>query len=313
MNTRITLGRSGLEVSPICFGTWQLSERFWGNVEAADVTAAIRRAYEAGVNFFDTAGAYGEGRAESVLGEALAGVPRDRIVVATKVFHHFYPDGRRHGDLSAKYVTEYCDEALARLRTDYIDLYQLHAFDPITPLEETTAVLERLRQAGKVRCYGVSNFSVEQLRLARRYGDYATCQPYYNLLDPRIELDLLPYCAAENIGVLVYSSLALGMLTGKFDGSETFGDLRAGSPRFKGERFKRLATNIRSLQPMADKYGLTITQLCLAATLTHPAIHCAIVGIKNAAQIVEAAGAMGKTIEREDYFTIRNKLHDPHH
>jgi len=310
MSERIVLGRSGLEVSPICFGTWQLSARFWGDVAEADVIAAVRRAYEVGVNFYDTAGAYGDGRAESVLGEAVAPLPRDRIVIATKVFHHFYPDGRRHGDLSGKYVTEYCDEALARLRTDYIDLYQLHSFDPFTPLEETTAALDKLRQAGKIRCYGVSNFSVEQLRLARRYGDYATCQPLYNLLDARVEWDLLPYCAAEHIGVLVYSSLAWGMLTGKFDGSETFTDLRAGNPRFQGERFKRLAGNIRSLQPMADKYGLTITQLCLAATLAHPAIHCAIVGIKKPSHIEEAAAAMGKTIDRQDYFTIRGKLHD---
>jgi len=310
MSCQVVLGRSGLEVSPICFGTWQLAERFWGNVDSADVSTAIRKAYDAGVNFFDTAGAYGEGRAESVLGEALTGLPRESIVIATKVFHHFYPDGRRHGDLSAGYVAGYCDEALARLGTDYIDLYQLHSFDPYTPLEETTAALDKLRQTGKIRCYGVSNFSVEQIRLARRYGDYATCQPHYNLLDTRIEGDLLPYCASENIGVLVYSSLALGMLTGKFDGSETFHDLRAHTPRFSGERFKKLAAKVRGLQPLADKYGLTITQLCLAATLAHSAIHCAIVGIKSAEQIVEAAGAMGKTIDREDYFAICGRLRD---
>ena len=308
MEHRIVLGCSGLHVSPICFGTWQLSPRFWGNVSQPDIIAAVRRALDLGTNFFDTAGAYGDGLAERVLGEAMAGTKRDKIVIATKVFHHFHADGHRYPDLSASYVTTYCDEALGRLKTDYIDLYQLHSFDPLTPLEETTAALEGLRQAGKIRCYGVSNFTVEQFRLARRHGDYATCQPLYSLLDRQIEQDLLPYCASEGIGVLIYSPLACGLLAGKYDGSENFNDLRAKDGRFQGEMFKNVASAVRGLEPMARKYGLTLCQLVLAATLAHPAIHCAIVGIKNAAQIEEAAGAMGKTIEREDYFEIRSKL-----
>jgi aryl-alcohol dehydrogenase-like predicted oxidoreductase len=310
MEHRIPLGRSGLSVSPICYGTWQLSPKFWGSVSCQDVAAAIRRAFELGINFFDTAGAYGDGLAESVLGEALQGLPREKLVVATKVYHHFYPDGRRHGDLSATYIAEYCDQALTRLRTDYIDLLQLHSFDVFTPMAETCEALERLCRAGKLRSYGVSNFSVEQLRLAHAHGNFATAQPRYSLLDRRAEDDLLPYCAAQNVGVLVYSPLEHGLLTGKFAGSETFTDLRKNSGRFQGERFSRIAAAVRKLQPMAEKYGLTLTQLSLAATLSHAAIHCAIAGIKNAAQIEEAAGAMGKRIEREDYFTIRAALQE---
>ena len=191
---------------------------------------------------------------------------------------------------------------------DYLDLYQLHSFDPYTPLAETTEALERLREAGKIRSYGVSNFTVEQLRLARAAGDYATLQPRYSLLDREIEADLLPCCQAEDIGVLAYSSLALGLLTGKYEGTESFDDFRGQNPRFQGEKFKQLATAVRSLAPMAEKYGLTIVQLVLAATLAHPQLDVAIVGIKNPAQIEEAAGAMGKTVEREDYFAIRNAL-----
>ena len=308
MKQRVRLGRSELMVSPVCYGSWQLSPRFWGEVPVEDVKAAMRRAFEVGVNFYDTADAYGDGFSEQVMGEALADVPRDKIVVATKVYHHFYPDGHRHPDLSGKYVVEECNASLKRLRMDYLDLYQLHSFDPYTPLAETTEALERLREAGKIRSYGVSNFTVEQLRLARGVGDYATLQPRYSLLDREIEADMLPYCQAEDIGVLTYSSLALGLLTGKYEGTESFDDFRGRNPRFQGEKFKQLATAVRSLAPMAEKYGLTIVQLVLAATLAHPQLDVAIVGIKNPAQIEEAAGAMGKTVEREDYFAIRNAL-----
>ena len=308
MKQRVRLGRSELMVSPVCYGSWQLSPRFWGEVPVEDVKAAMRRAFEVGVNFYDTADAYGDGFSEQVMGEALADVPRDKIVVATKVYHHFYPDGHRHPDLSGKYVVEECNASLKRLRMDYLDLYQLHSFDPYTPLAETTEALERLREAGKIRSYGVSNFTVEQLRLARAVGDYATLQPRYSLLDREIEADLLPCCQAEDVGVLAYSSLALGLLTGKYEGTESFDDFRGRHPRFQGEKFKQLATAVRSLAPMAEKYGLTIVQLVLAATLAHPQLDVAIVGIKNPAQIEEAAGAMGKAVEREDYFAIRNAL-----
>jgi aryl-alcohol dehydrogenase-like predicted oxidoreductase len=304
----VILGRSGLSVSPVCFGTWQLSPRFWGELPEDELTAAMRRAFDLGINFYDTADAYGDGLAERVLGKALAPLPRDQVVVATKVYHHFYPDGRRHPDLSRDYIIAECEDSLRRLGMDYIDLYQCHAWDPLAPLEETTEALEELKAQGKIRCYGVSNFSVEQLRYARAAGDYATLQPPYDLLDKQGESDLLPYCRMEKIGVLVYSPLHRGLLTGKYTGEETFTDLREHDPTFQGERFRQLAAAIAGLRPLAEKYGLTIVQLILAATLMHPSIHVTIAGIKTAAQIEEAAGAMGHQISREDYFTVRNTL-----
>ena len=305
---RVRLGRSGLEISPICYGSWQLSPRFWGDQPRDTMIAAMRAAFEVGVNFYDTADAYGDGYAEEVMGEALKPLPRDQIVVATKVYWHFYPDGHRHPDLSGKYVEQECEASLKRLQMDYVDLYQCHAFDPLTDLAETTEALERLKKAGKIRAYGASNFTVEQLRAARRHGDYATLQPRYSLLAASPEQDLLPYCHSENIGVLVYSPLHWGLLTGKYDGTETFTDLRQNSPDFQGERFKELAARVRSLEPIATKNMISIVQLVLATTLMNPAIHCAIVGIKNAKQIIEAAGAMGATISREDYFAVRRTL-----
>ncbi len=309
---RVRLGRSDLQVSPICHGTWQLSPKYWGDQPRDLMIAAARKAFDVGVNFYDTADAYGDGLAEEVLGEALKPLPRDRVVLATKVYHHFYPDGHRHPDLSATYIEQECEASLRRLQMDYIDLYQCHAFDAVSDLEETTAALERLKQAGKIRAYGASNFTVEQLRAARRFGDYATLQPRYNLLQPEAEADLLPYCRSEDVGVLVYSPLYHGLLTGKYVGTETFEDLRKSNADFQGERFRELAARVRALEPIARKYSLTIVQLVLVVTLMNPMIHCAIVGIKNPQQIADAAGAMGKTISREDYFAVRTTLSGSH-
>lgn len=305
---RVRLGRSDLEVSPVCYGGWQTNPKFWGEVPLGDLIAAPRRAFEVGVNFFDTADAYGDGRGEEILGEAVSPLPRDEIVIATKVFHHFYPDGHRHGDLSKEYIAEECDASLKRLGTGYIDLYQCHNFDPMTPMDETTDALERLKEKGKIRAYGVSNFTVEQLRLALRHGAYSTLQPRYNLLQRDAEKDLLPLCKAEGLGVLTYSSIAKGLLSGKYDGTETFEDHRARLPEFQGDRFKEIAARVKSLQPIADKYGLSIVQLVISVTLMTPLVDVVIVGIKRPEQIESAAKAMGVRIERNDYFQVRNTV-----
>ncbi|HOZ49208.1 MAG TPA: aldo/keto reductase [Candidatus Hydrogenedentes bacterium] len=305
---RVTLGSSGLSVSPVAFGTWQLSPRFWGEQSKEAALAAMRRAVDVGVNFFDTADAYGDGYAETVLGEALRDLPRDELVVTTKFFNHFNPDASRYPDLSPAYLTERCEASLKRLGIETIDLCLLHFYDQLTPLADVAATLERLRDQGKIRVIGVSNHTVEQLRAQRRFADYSVVQPPYSLVDPAGEGDLLPYCQGENIGVMVYSPMHKGLLTGKYTGTETFDDFRQFHPDFQGERFKLLCAGVQSLRPMAEGYGLTVYQLILAATLMHPAIHVAVCGIKTPDQIAEAAGAMGKTIAREDYFAVRKAL-----
>jgi aryl-alcohol dehydrogenase-like predicted oxidoreductase len=311
---RITFGRTGLDVSPICFGTWQLSPRFWGEQSREAAVAAMRTAFERGINFFDTADAYGDGYAETVLGEAVRELPRDEVVIATKAFNHFNRDGSRYPDLSPAHLTERCEASLTRLGVEAIDLYLLHFYDQLTPLADVAEALLRLREQGKVRAIGVSNHNVEQLRAQRRFAPYAAIQPQYSLVDPGIESQLLPYCQAEDIGVMIYSPMHKGLLTGKYHGSETFDDFRAHHPDFQGERFGRLAAAVQSLRPMAERYGLTLYQLVLAATLMHPAIHVAVCGIKTPEQIDEAAGAIGRQLEREDYFTVRKTLigDDPH-
>jgi aryl-alcohol dehydrogenase-like predicted oxidoreductase len=308
MTQHIIFGATGLRVSPLCFGTWQLSPRFWGEQSKADAQAAMRTAFDAGINFFDTADAYGDGLAETVLGEFLAGVPRDQAIVATKVYNHFNPDASRYPDLSPAHIEERCDASLRRLKIETIDLYLLHFFDQLTPLAAIAETLEKLKAKGKIRCYGVSNHTVEQFRAARRFGRFDAVQPPYSLVETGIEADLLPYCQAENAGVMIYSPMHKGLLTGKYAGTETFTDFRANHPDFQGERFRSITAAVQGLRPMAQKYGLTLYQLILAATLMHPAIQVAVVGIKAPAQIAEAIGAMGKTLERKDYHAIRTAL-----
>lgn len=305
---RVMLGESGLAVSPVAFGTWQLSPRFWGEQSKDDAMAAMRLAFDKGINFFDTADAYGDGYAETVLGEAIKGLPRDELVIATKVFNHFNPDASRYPDLSPGHIIERCEASLERLGIATIDLYLLHFYDELTPLADVAETLGKLRSQGKVRAIGVSNHTVEQFRAQRRFGPYSVVQPPYSLIEPGIEQDLLPYCQAENIGVMVYSPVHKGLLTGKYTGSETFDDFRRHHPDFQGERFQQLCDQVQSLRPIADRYGLTIYQLVVAATLMHPAIHVAVCGIKTPAQIEEAAGAMGKSIAREDYFALRKAV-----
>ncbi len=308
MTNRITLGASGLSVSPVSFGTWQLSPRFWGKQSKNDAITAMRTAFDFGINFFDTAEAYGDTYAETVVGEALADLPREEVVICTKVFNHFNPDGSRYPDLSPTYMTERVEGCLRRLRVESIDLLLLHKFDPLTPICDVVETLTTLRSAGKIRNYGVSNHSVEQLRAQRRVGDFTVVQPPYSFIRSQIETGLLPYCQAENIAVMVYSPMHMGLLSGKYTGNETFHDFRAYHPDFQGERFRIIAETVRSLHPLADKYNLSIYQLVLAATLMHPSIHVAVAGVKTPDQIKEAAGAMETFIERPDYFAIRTAL-----
>ncbi|MCI0512644.1 aldo/keto reductase [candidate division KSB1 bacterium] len=304
----ISLGNTELQVSRICFGTWQMSPRFWGEISDREFSTALRTAFDQGINFFDTADAYGDGLAETVLGKALGDVPRSRCILTTKVFNHFAPDGQRYPDLSPAHLQERCDASLQRLHTDYIDLYLLHFYDQLTPLVEITATLDRLREMGKIRYYGVSNFSIEELRAARQVGNFSVLQTHYNFFYPAVEQSIFPYCQVENVGIMVYSPLHKGLLSGKYLGNEVFTDFRQYHPDFQGARFKTLAAQVQQLAPLAEKYHVSIYQLVLAATLCHPTVHTAIVGIKTAAQIQEAVAAAETPVSRSDYFAIRRIL-----
>ncbi len=285
------LGRTDLRVSRICFGCWQLSPRFWGEIPLDPWRRAIDKAVELGVNFIDTAGAYGDGYAETCLGDYLAEAKlRDKFIIATKSYWTFKKP-ERHPDTSYDFVIQDCEDALKRLRTDRIDLWQIHAWDPLTRPDEVAAALIRLKKEGKIRWAGVSNMNVEQISLYREHFEVASLQPWYNLLEREIEARELPYCLQHHIGVIPYSPLYRGLLTGKYSRDQVFDDDRANLALYRGKAFQRMLDALEQLRTIAGSLGLTVAQLSIRWLLTQPAVTSAIVGIKTAEQIETIAPA----------------------
>ena len=256
----VRLGTTDLQVSAIGLGTWSYGSD-WGAVDVAGATETIDRALQLGINLFDTAQAYGFGEAEQVLADALwRRVRRDEIVVATK--GGLRMEGTRLvRDASPGWLREGVEQSLRHLRTDYLDLYQVHWPDPRTPLEESAAALAALVAEGKVRHVGVSNYDAEQLAELGRFMNVETLQPPYHLFRRQIEADVLPYCAAHDIGVLAYGPLAHGLLGGKMTAETTFspGDWRAQSPDFTGDRFAANVAVVEELEVFAARRGTSLT------------------------------------------------------
>jgi aryl-alcohol dehydrogenase-like predicted oxidoreductase len=295
MNT-ITLGMTELAVTPIAFGTWQLGGE-WGAFDENEAVAAIRHARELGINFFDTAQAYGFGASERLLGKALRddlSTRRDEVVIATKGGLRI--DERRGlvRDSSPEWLRHGVEESLKALAVEHIDLYQVHWPDPDTPLAATAQALDTLVAEGKIRHVGVSNFDVSQLAEFARTRPVETLQPPYHLFRRDIEADLLPYAREHDMGVLVYGALAHALLTGAMDQSTTFApeDWRSHSPLFEGETFERNLHSVEELERFARERGNTVGQLAIAWTLANPAVDVAIVGSRHASHIQDSAGAL---------------------
>ncbi len=292
-----TLGRWGVQVSSVSLGSWLT---YGGTVEAQAATRCIERAYDLGVNFFDTANAYGRGAAEEVVGAALAGYNRDTYVLATKVFFPMsdLPNG---GGLGRKHVWEQLHASLRRLGVDYVDLYQCHRYDPAVPLEETCHVMADLIARGEVLYWGVSEWSADQIAHAvsvcRSHGwpEPVSNQPQYSALWRRIERRVLPLSAELGLGQVVWSPLAMGVLTGKYT---TVDDVPPGSRAASdGVAFmssfltpETLAA-VASLGPVAEEAGCTVAQLALAWCLRDPGVSSVIVGATRPEQVEENAAA----------------------
>lgn len=300
---RRKLGDSDLEVTPIMLGAWAIGGSMWGGQDEAQAVATIQAALDAGVNIIDTAPVYGLGRSEELVARAIAG-RRERVLLATKcgldwegpgeamrfsftdvdgtdkpVFHNLRP---------ARIRAE-CEASLRRLRTDRIDLYQIHWPDPTTPLEDSLAELVKLREEGKVRWLGVSNFSPAQLRIARQAGGIVSTQPQYNLLDRAIEAEVLPVCRELGLGVIAYSPMARGLLTGKIGRDHVFPatDHRARQPWFQPERRARILDALADARPIAQAHGISLGNLAIAWALAHPDVTAAIVGARTPEQARE--------------------------
>ena len=290
----VRLGRTDLEVSRICFGTWQFGGD-WGQTEVEDSKRAMRRAIELGINFFDTAQAYGFGASEKVLGEALKPelqARRDEVVIATKGGLAMTDDGMQR-DSSPATLRQGVEESLRYLGTDHIDLYQVHWPDADTPFEETARALDDMVREGKIRHAGVSNFSADQMGELERSRPVETLQPPFHLFRRDIEEDVLPWCAEHDVGVLVYGPMAHGLLSGKFDRNTQLpdDDWRASSDLFSGKAFEHNLETVERLGGFAEERGLTVAQLAVAWTIAHPAVHVAIVGARNEGQIDGTAPA----------------------
>jgi aryl-alcohol dehydrogenase-like predicted oxidoreductase len=304
----VRLGRTDLKVSAIAFGTWSFGGD-WGSFDADDAKKTISRALDLGITFFDTAQAYGFGASESLLADALwSQVGRDRVIVATK--GGLRKDGvTLHRDASARWLREGVEASLRNLRTDYIDLYQVHWPDPKTPAEETGRALADLVREGKIRHAGVSNYSPLQMTELAEYGPVETDQPPYHMFHRDIEAEILPYAEKNDIGVLVYGPLAHGLLSGAMSPQTTFaaGDWRGRSSDFKGEKFARDLELVERLKQYAASHEITLPQLAVAWTISNPAVDVAIVGARHPAHLdgpVAAADIRLSALDRDEIDVI---------
>ncbi|MGW9127016.1 aldo/keto reductase family protein [Paenibacillus chitinolyticus] len=291
------LGRSGLKVSEISLGSWLT---YGGYVERDNAVQSIRKAYDLGVNFFDTANVYKQGEAEKVVGDTLKEYPRESYVLATKAF---WPMGEGPNDrgLSRKHIMEQAHASLKRLGTDYVDIYYCHRYDPETPLEETLRALDDLVTQGKVLYIGVSEWTAAQmadaLGLAERYllDKIVVNQPVYNMFNRYIEKDIIPLGEEKGIGQVVFSPLAQGLLTGKYKSAD---DIPADSRAAKVETMRGAVTaeniaKVKQLEGIAAEQDLTVGQLALAWILRQPNVASALVGASRPEQVEQNVKAEG--------------------
>jgi aryl-alcohol dehydrogenase-like predicted oxidoreductase len=286
----------------VAHGTWALGGWMWGGTDVQRSIRSIQASLDHGVNFIDTAPAYGLGLSERIVGEAIRG-RRDKVILATKcglVWHtdrgtFFLDQGGSHVHryLGAESIRYEVEQSLRRLETDYIDLYQTHWQDSTTPIEETMATLLDLKKQGKIRAIGVSNCTVDQVRKYRSVGPVDAAQEQYSMIHRELEREYLPYCAQNRIAVLAYSPLANGLLTGKVDPERVFSedDLRSHNPLFTRESRIRVREMLDRMRPVARKHSFTDGQLTIAWTLAQPGITHALVGARDADQAIENAAA----------------------
>lgn len=296
----ITLGKTGLHVSRIAFGTWQLGGD-WGSTDEAAAIAAIRRAADSGINLFDTAQGYGFGASERLLAAALRGLRRDEFVVATKGGLRPKPDGGITRDGSPEWIRAGVESSLRALRTDYIDIYQVHWPDPATPFADTADELAKLVADGKIGHVGVSNFDEQQMEEFSGTVPVETLQPPYHLFRRDIEPAILPYTAVHDIGVLVYGPLAHGLLTGRMRPGTVFApdDWRSKNAMFAGDIYARNLEVVSRLERFAhQQLGTSVSKLAVAWTLAHPGVHVAIIGTRNASHIAEGIEAADLTLDQ---------------
>jgi aryl-alcohol dehydrogenase-like predicted oxidoreductase len=320
------LGKSDVVVSPVIFGAWAIGGWMWGGTDVEESVEAIQASIDAGVNTIDTAAIYGMGASEEIVARAIAG-RRDKVVLATKCgmrwnsdegtdpWPNKTPAGQevvvRKNSKAASIAYE-CEQSLHRLKTDVIDVYQVHWPDVSTPVEETMGALEKLRKQGKVRAIGVSNYDVSWLSGAKRAlenegGVLASLQPPYSLITRKIEKDVLPWCRENGVGVIVYSPLERGLLTGKVGPERVFpeGDHRARHKYFTVDNRKKVLAALEKVKPIAEKHAASLAQVVINWTLQEPGITAALVGARNAEQARHNAEALRFRLTDDERAMVR--------
>jgi aryl-alcohol dehydrogenase-like predicted oxidoreductase len=306
------LGKSGPEITTVGFGAWAAGGPWmvgWGPQDDNDSIAAIRRSVELGMNWIDTAAIYGVGHSEEVVGQAMEGLNRDEVFLFTKCGRVPDETGTPHSDLRPASIRRDMEASLRRLRTDYVDLYQIHWPDNETgtPLEESWSTLAALQDEGKTRWIGVSNFDVPLLERCEAIRHVDSLQPPFSLLRRDVEAEVLPWCLKNSTGVIVYSPMQSGLLSGTFDMARVApDDWRNRNPLFREPLLSKNLAFVERLRPIAERHGKAVGQLAIAWTLMNPAVTAAIVGARRPEQVEQNAGSMGWRLTDEEMREIES-------
>jgi aryl-alcohol dehydrogenase-like predicted oxidoreductase len=309
--TKLKLGNSDLNITPIGIGSWAIGgggwKFAWGSQDDSESIAAIRRGLEKGINWIDTAAIYGMGHSEEMVAKALEGVS-ERPYIFTKCERRWNADGTIYPSLKAASVRKECEDSLRRLKVDAIDLYQVHWPEPEQEIEEGWTEMAKLQQEGKVRWIGVSNFNVEQIKRAQKIAPVTSLQPPYSLLRRGIEAEVLPYVHSQNIGVIVYSPMLSGMLTGKMTRERAanfqLDDWRRNNAEFQEPKLSRNLKLADLLKKIGQLHGRTPGEVAIAWTLNNPAVTAAIVGVRRPDQVDGIAGALTFRLKAEEIAAI---------
>lgn len=311
------LGKSDVMVTPMAFGAWAIGGWMWGGAEANAAIRAIKAAFNSGITTIDTAPVYGFGRSEELVGKAMEGISRDKYQILTKFgmnwqteqgefyFNSKDNDGkpfRMFKWASKEKVFQECEDSLKRLKTDYIDLYQIHWPDNTTPISETFEAVQRLIEQGKVRAAGVCNYNVDQVEEASETLQLASNQVPYSMIFRDIEKNVVPQAIEKEMGIIPYSPLQRGLLTGKIKPGHKFneGDTREGNRFYTHENIRRANSLLAEIRPIADRHNATLAQIVINWTINRPGVACVLVGARDENQVADNTGAMSFKLTQEE-------------
>lgn len=322
---KVKLGKSDVEITPMVFGAWAIGGWMWGGSDDKEAVTAIKTSIDHGITSIDTAPIYGFGHSEKIVGEAVKSYSRDKIQLLTKFGMRwdtkegdFYFESKKNDGTPVKIhkfsgkqsIINECEESLKRLGTDYIDLYQIHWPDKTTPIEESFEAVDQLKKEGKIRSAGVSNYSVDQMKIAHGVTPLASNQVPYSMVLRDIEKEVVPFCIDNGIGILAYSPLQRGLLTGKITPDYKFneGDHRKSTKFFQEPNLSRTNAFLDEIKPIAEKHDATLAQLVINWTLQQPGITSVLVGARNKEQVAQNAQALSFDLDTEIVDEITEKL-----